>query len=72
MKLVCIDNSLRNSLSCFLTIGKTYETTTDPNHMKHIGCGIVNDRGCLHYYAIDRFIPLSEFRQKKLDEIGIV
>lgn len=50
-----------------LTNGKTYNVEEDP----YGGYLVTDDNGKLESYLKDRFINISEVRERKLKEIGI-
>jgi hypothetical protein len=69
MKVVCIDNSIRESKSCNLTIGKTYKVINDSYYWRDTGMKIKNDNGQYFFYAFDRFDYLEDVRQTKLNQL---
>ena len=71
MKVVCVDNSLRKSNSCNLTIGKVYEAKNDPLHWERIGLKIENDKGEYHHYYHKRFETIENFREIRLLQLEI-
>jgi hypothetical protein len=64
MKVVCIDN-INNQLK--LTIGKVY-VTTDLQRGYYF---IKSDIGHMILYPKNLFLTMNEYRNKKLEEIGI-
>ena len=69
MIVVCIDNSLRNSNSCHLTVGRKYKVLNDAGHWSRVGMKITNDVGYTYFYAEDRFVSLQQLRTEKLEEL---
>jgi hypothetical protein len=51
-----------------LTLNKQYEVIESSNLW---GYNIINDLGELQFYNKNRFITLEDFRNDKLDELGI-
>ena len=78
MKVVCVKLFNRvneNDISIFsgtegLTIGKSYETICDLEHINGI-YAIINDFGLIWTYDIEYFEKLEDCRNKKLEELGI-
>ncbi len=67
MKVVCIDIG-----SYHLTKGKVYDVEIVNKNVKtDFGYFIVNDKGFRHYIERNIFIPLSDIRDAKLNELGI-
>jgi len=68
MKVVCIKNSSFGGLnSATLTIGKVYDVLNQKT--LSIGYKIKNDEGVIFYYNEERFINLSDHRERIIDEI---
>lgn len=67
MKVVCANDTYKRR-SMDLTLGKAYEV-----HDLWNGCWykIVNDRGALAWYDREVVMPLEEWREKHLNELGI-
>lgn len=66
MKLVCIDN--KNYEIPFITIGKEYECIKEDNEYYYI---LEDDNNINIISSKHLFITLDEYRNKKLEEIGI-
>ena len=70
MKVICIDNHSTNHLDgdeLDLTLGKTYDVIkTSPDMYL-----IKDDSGDRCWYNKNAVIPIDEWREKKLREIGI-
>ena len=79
MKVVCINNindrftasevDVGHPLK--LTIGKVYTTLNEPEDWNWMGVKILNDNGQTKFYDKMRFQSLEEWRQIKLNELGI-
>lgn len=61
MKVVCIHNS-----NTILELNKVYDVIKDG-----LAYMIIDDAGDIMPYAANRFITLDEYRNRKLNEIGI-
>ena len=69
MKVICIkDKHSRVWTATALTIGKVYES---PLSITDGFIWIYNDNGDGAWYPIRLFISLEEYRNKKLESIGI-
>ena len=71
MMLVCI-NSEDGKLS--LTIGKIYSVkipTFDKKRALRNHYGVTDDRGVVAFYYKRNFITIEEYRERKLNQIGI-
>lgn len=66
MKIICIKNKIEN-ITWEITIGKVYESKIDKKNFYQI----INERGAIFYYPKELFITMSEYRNHKLEEIGI-
>ena len=64
MKAVCINNG--NGL-LNLTVGKVY----DYNHTLYDQYNIADDFGIMYYFNKKHFIGLEEYREQKLNELGL-
>ena len=65
IKLICVNN--KNSLS--LTLGKEYYAyviTAGNTYYR-----LFNDKGKINSYTTDLFMTLEEYRNKRLEELGI-
>jgi hypothetical protein len=79
MKVVCIKKYRSQGLQYELTYGKIYDIVPKdllPSVYKistidNFNYWIINDRGYTEYYSKDKFITLEEFRQRKLNQLGI-
>ena len=74
MKVVCIDNSTKPDLP--LTIGKIYDVLLlsideNPSSPVSIHYSICCDDGINRNFHKSRFITLEEWRERKLNELGI-
>ena len=70
MKAVCINNTIlyQDRLAPYITIGKIYNI----QNSAFINCyRIIDDRGLHGDYVKSRFKALDEWRNKKLEELGI-
>ena len=67
MMLVCINNTKRSHREIPLTVGKIYETDGGPPAEYSVIC----DDGVLRYFSTSRFITLDEWREMKLNDLGI-
>lgn len=72
-KVICINNKKGSSDTDYipLTIGKEYDA-----YLLFLGpyiyYRIIDDTGDTYSYSPDFFITLEEYRDKKLEEIGII
>lgn len=64
MRVICIDN-INNHLD--LTIGKEYNTI----QVYWDYYRLINDLGDFESYSKDFFMPIKEYRDQKLEELGI-
>ena len=79
MKVVCINNindrftasevDVGHPLK--LSIGKIYTALNDQKDWNWMGVKILNDNGQIKFYDRERFKSLEEWRQIKLNELGI-
>ncbi len=68
MKMLCIDNkTLSSSVYAYLTINKIYEV----HFIDTDWIFITNDVGKDLYVPREWFLPLEEYRDKKLEKLGI-
>lgn len=73
MKLVCIKKGKIKNLTegCFYTIVRENKGVhLDPN-MPYQGVWIVNDAGIEKHYSIKRFVSIENWRNIRLNELGI-
>lgn len=63
-KVVCVDNKRTNGEIFPLTIGKVYEFNGDTYH-------ITCNNGEVFHLSSLRFVSLEEWREKKLEKLGI-
>ena len=74
MKVVCVNNGPMDGAmesSVNLTIGKVYEALGDMVSPNDSVFNIINDIGNRGSYYFGRFETLEEYRQKKLEKLGI-
>jgi hypothetical protein len=63
-KIVCVSESIR------LTTGKTYTVFSQPYiHEQNHQIPVIDDSGTRFDYTRERFITLTEYRNRKLSEI---
>ena len=68
-KVVCIDNTRDSWKTNDITPNKTYVITSTAQNADLI-C-IKNDKGKKDWYNSKLFMPLEEFREKRLEDLGI-
>jgi len=74
MKVVCINNGeMDGAMEPFvkLTLGKVYEALGDNVSPNDSVFNIINDLGKRGSYYFGRFETLEEYRQKKLEKLGV-
>ena len=74
MKVVCVNNGPMDGAmepSVNLTLGKVYEALGDMVSPNDSVFNIINDIGNRGSYYFGRFETLEEYRQKKLEKLGI-
>lgn len=73
MVVVCVNNSdlILGPNQTLLTIGKSYELIEQSSDSKSTMYLIIDDEGQKAQYDGKRFIPLSQIRAEKLQELGI-
>ena len=74
MKVVCVNNGSMDGAmesSVNLTIGKVYEALGDNISPNDSVFNITNDIGNRGSYYFGRFETLEEYRQKKLEKLGV-
>jgi hypothetical protein len=79
MKVVCIDNcTLSGSQISGLTLGKSYDSTVSNNTtfngsslQSNLIYKIIDDNGNVNWYNGEVLIPIENYRQIKLKELGI-
>ena len=69
MKVICINNYI-NGYNAKLTIGKIYESKFKLIHDKNSWL-IINDDGVEMWYSKNFLMPLDDYRNMKLKELGI-
>jgi hypothetical protein len=77
-KLICVNNKVTNGLITRLgqsvpnlTLHKIYDGFISYPYRNLNTIKVVDDSGRLTTYKGDRFMKLSEYRQTKLNELGI-
>lgn len=69
MKIICIDNcSLEIGTTSPITPGKIYESIETFSNKEYF---ITNDTGFKSWEQKENFITLEEFREQKLNELGL-
>ncbi|MDD4157431.1 MAG: hypothetical protein PHY08_12770 [Candidatus Cloacimonetes bacterium] len=68
MRLICVNNIDDGHLT-YLTIGKEYKCLQIVNYENRYT--IINDNHEVFWYSRKLFISLEEYRDKKLEDIGI-
>ena len=74
MKVVCVNNGAMDGAmesSVNLTLDKVYEALGDNLSPNDSVFNIINDIGNRGSYYFGRFETLEEYRQKKLEKLGI-
>jgi hypothetical protein len=74
MKVVCVNNGPMDGAmesSVNLTLGKIYEALGDNLSPNDSVFNIINDIGNRGSYYFGRFETLEEYRQKKLEKLGV-
>lgn len=75
MKVVCIKNSYLDwdggICKYDITIGKKYDVIKSHYFQDKYYYSIINDSGNSYPYLVKLFITLNEYRNKRLEEIGI-
>ena len=75
MKVVCVNNGpmliCGVNLSKILTLDKVYEALGDNLSPNDSVFNIINDIGNRGSYYFGRFETLEEYRQKKLEKLGV-
>jgi hypothetical protein len=74
MKVVCVNNGPMDGAmesSVNLTLGKVYEALGDNLSANDSVFNIINDIGNRGSYYFGRFETLEEYRQKKLEKLGV-
>jgi hypothetical protein len=74
MKVVCVNNGkMDGAMESFvnLTVGKTYEALGDNISTSDDVYNIINDIGKRGSYYHGRFEMIEEYRDKKLNQLGI-
>lgn len=66
MKVLCIDN---DNMSDKLTVGKIYQKLSDVELGSVEFYQVVDDNGAQGGFYINRFKPLSDIREEKLNQI---
>ena len=69
-KVVCVKKGGNN----FVTIGKIYEVLEEGSFLNYYKGAeeiylVRNDIGNLNCYSVDKFIPLSEWREQQINKI---
>jgi hypothetical protein len=65
--VICVD-----TIGCeALTLYKRYQVLNDPTHQKEIGVQVLNNYQHNTYYNYLRFITIEEFRNQKIEQLGI-
>jgi hypothetical protein len=65
--VICVDTSACEAL----TLYKRYQVLNDPKHQKEIGVQVLNNYQHSTYYNYLRFITIEEFRNQKIEQLGI-
>lgn len=74
MKVVCVNNGAMDGAmesSVNLTLDKVYEALGDNLSPNDSVFNIINDIGNRGSYYFGRFETLEEYRQKKLEKLGV-
>jgi hypothetical protein len=74
MKVVCVNNGAMDGAmesSVNLTLDKVYEALGDNVSPNDSVFNIINDIGNRGSYYFGRFETLEEYRQKKLEKLGV-
>lgn len=73
--VICINNTKLQPIAHAdevideITINNKYKIVEFDNHMNWIR--VLNDKGKVEWYTINRFITIDELRHNKLNELGI-
>ena len=67
--VICINNTNADEVIDEITINNKYKIVEFDNHMNWIR--VLNDKGKVEWYTINRFITIDELRHNKLNELGI-
>ena len=71
MKVVCIKKYLSQGLQHELTYGKVYIVSKTDSIMGLDIYYIINDRGYKEYYPYSDFVTMEEWREIKLNYLGV-
>lgn len=67
--VICINNTNADEVINEITINNKYKIVEFDNHMNWIR--VLNDKGKVEWYTINRFTTIDELRHNKLNELGI-
>jgi hypothetical protein len=73
MYVVCINNGRITHSGSFakLTLGKKYKVQNNFRDWDSVGVHIINDDGVSYYYNISRFMTIDEYRESRINKLGL-